>query len=142
MSAQGCQRLLEAANRGDWATAREEIRPLAEQGEVRAQFFMAVIYDGGLGIPQDYAEASKWFRLAAEQGHARAQVGLAFMYRLGHGVTRDYVQAHMWINLAAASLPLGEERDDAASFRAEVENHMTPEQITEAQRLAREWKPK
>ena len=64
------------------------------------------------------------------------------MYALGWGVTPDYVQAHMWLSLAAARLPPGEKRDLAVLGRDTVEKLMPPDQLAEAQRLAREWKPK
>ena len=58
------------------------------------------------------------------------------------GVPQDYVQAHMWLNLAASRHPPGEDRDDAVKNRDWVAKGMTPAQISEAQKLAREWKPK
>ncbi len=61
---------LEAAGRGDYATALKEWRPLAEQGSAAAQYNLGYMYDNGLGVPQDYAEAVKWHRKAAEQGVA------------------------------------------------------------------------
>jgi TPR repeat protein len=59
------------------------------------------------------------------------------MYELGLGVQQDYIQAHMWFNLAGAA-------GDAKGIkeRDEIASKMTPDQIAEAQRLAREWKPK
>ena len=62
------------------------------------------------------------------------------MYANGRGVPRDYVAAHMWFNLAGAQSS-GDQRDEVAKARDGVEAKMTPEQIAEAQRLAREWKP-
>ena len=88
-------------------------------------------------MPQDYAQAVKWYRKAADQGHAKAQYNLALMYANGYGVPQDYVSAHMWWNLAAAK---GDE--NAKRNRDIVAERMAPEQIAEAQRLAREWKPK
>jgi len=76
------------------------------------------------------------------QGLADAQTNLGFMYQSGRGVTQDYVQAHMWYSLAAARLPPGEARDMAASNRDQIKKLMTPAQVAEAQRLAREWKSK
>ena len=75
----------------------------------------------------------KWYTLAAEQGNADAQYNLGVMYGLGNGVIQDSVYAHMWANLAASngSKKGGEMRD----FTAE---RMTPAQVAEAQRLARE----
>ena len=77
-----------------------------------------------------------WFRKAAEQGEARAQTALGVMYEDGHGVPPDYVLAHMWQNLAAA-----QGNGDAAKLRDYLARFMNPDQIAEAQRLAREWKP-
>ena len=131
-----------AYNRGDYATALRELRPLAEQGVAEAQLNLALMYANGRGVPQDYAEAMKWYRKAAEQGHAEAQVNLGIMYQNGKGVPQDYVQAHMWYNLAASRFPLSKDRDEAVKNRDHVAKTMTPAQITEAQKLAREWKPK
>ena len=85
----------------------------------------------------DYAEALAVFRPLAEKGTASAQAGLGIMYWGGDGVPQDDVQAHLWLNLAAA------QGDFLAEyFRDKVAESMTPAQIAEAQRLAREWKPK
>ena len=53
------------------------------------------------------------------------------------GVPKDYVLAHMWSNLSAA-----QGNKTAAAGRDAVTKLLTAEQIVEAQRLAREWKPK
>ena len=95
------------------------------------------MYDNGLGVPQDYTDALEWYRMAAEQGFDKAQNNLGFMYDNGLGVPQDYVQAHLWYNLAAA-----QGFDLAWENREKVTNKMTPAQLAEAQRLAREWKPK
>ena len=126
-----------AYNRGDFATALREWRPLAEQGVAEAQFNLGLMYYDGEGVPQDYAEAVKWYRKAAEQGVAEAQSNLGLMYDNGRGVLQDYVRAHMWYNLAAAqgNKPATKNRDLLAK-------RMTPAQIAEAQKLAREWRPK
>lgn len=91
-------------------------------------------YDNGEGVEQDHAEAVKWYLLAAEQGQADAQASLGWLYFDGTGVPQDYVQAHVWWNLAAAQ---GDE--GARDNRNRVADMMTPAQIEEAQRLAREW---
>jgi TPR repeat protein len=92
------------------------------------------MYDVGEGVPEDDAEAVRWYRLSAEQGYAKAPYNLGLMYGKGEGVPQDYVQAHMWFNLAAAQ---GDA--DAAKNRDIVAKNMTPDQIAEAQKLAREW---
>ena len=119
----------------DYAQAMKWYRKAAEQGFDDAQFNLGFMYDYGQGIPaEDYAEAVKWYRKAAEQGNAKAQNSLGFMHYKGRGVPRNYEIAHMWYNLAAAQ---GDKQ--ATNNRAIVAEKMTPAQITEAQRLAREW---
>ena len=72
---------------------------------------------------------------AAEQGYALAQVNLGLLYANGQGVPQDYVQAHMWVNLAGAQMVV----PGAINRRDKLEKEMSPEQIAEAQRLARAW---
>ncbi len=126
-----------AHERGDYATALREFRVLAEQGHVNAQFNLGIMYAYSQGVPQDYAEAVKWYRMAAEQGDANAQNNLGVMYHMAWGVPQDYVQAHMWYNHAGAQ---GQKL--ATENRDIVAQLMTSAQIAEAQKLAREWKPK
>ncbi len=128
---------MDAYDKGDYATALKEWRPLAEQGHARARHYLALRYGEGRGVPQDDAEAVRWFRRAAEQGDAEAQHNLGFMYRKGRGVPQDYVQAYMWVNLAA-----GQGREDARKARDILAEQMTLAQTDEARRLARKWKPK
>lgn len=127
----------EAYDKGDYPTALGLFRSLADQGDALAQQRVGLIYENGLSVPQDYAEAATWYRRAADQGFASAQWLLAVMYEGGYGVPQDYIQAHMWCNLSAA------QGFNAAKYcRAEVERAIIPAQIAEAQKLAREWKPK
>jgi TPR repeat protein len=97
---------------------------------------LGVMYATGQGIPQNYAEAVKWYRLATDQGSADAQYNLGGMYATGQGVQQNYVSAYMWLSLSAT---LGEQ--GAIKSRDLVAQRMTPAQIAEAQKLAREWKP-
>ncbi len=83
------------------------------------------------------AAGVRWYRKAADQGNVDAQFNLGYMYWKGLGVRQDYVKAHMWYNLAAF-----EGQRDASKDRDRVAEQMTPEQITEAKRRARAWKPK
>jgi hypothetical protein len=90
-----------AYKRGDHAAALRELRPLAAQGDARAQSILGLMYGKGQGVAQDHAEAVKWFRLAAEQGNADAQFSLGAMYTEGRGVTQDYAEAVKWYRKAA-----------------------------------------
>jgi len=137
-----------AANRGDYATALQLLRPLAFQGNANAQDFLGTMYAAGLGVPKDYVEAAKWWRKAADQGRASAQLNVGSSYRDGgEGVPQDYVLAYMWYTVAGQS---NEPSDDpkvytkaqqASMLRPWVAQRMTPAQIAEATRLASEWKP-
>ncbi len=92
---------LEAVQRGDYKTAMAEWRPLAEQGDVTAQFNIGLMYHKGQGVLQDFKEAAKWFRKAAEQDDVRAQRSLGSMYSNGQGVQQDYKEAVKWFRKAA-----------------------------------------
>ncbi len=91
----------EAYFRGDFATALQELKPLAERGDANSQTLLGALYTFGWGVRQDYAVAAYWHRLAAEQGLAAAQYVLAKAYDEGEGVPRDYTKAAEWFRLAA-----------------------------------------
>ena len=79
----------------------KELKWRAEQGNIRAQLDLGLMYVRGSGVPQDDAEAAKWFRKAADQGNAYAQGNLGFMYANGQGVPQDYAEAVKWYHKAA-----------------------------------------
>ena len=127
----------------DLAEAFLWYRKAAEQEDVTAQFFIAEMFREGRGTAQDPAEAVKWYVKAAEQGNPNAQDSLGEMYEKGEGVTQDYVLAHMWYNVETISWgSVTEFRDKAAKQRDAIAKKMTPQQIAEAQKLAREWREK
>jgi TPR repeat protein len=128
---------MEAYNRGDFATALREWRPLAEQGDASAQFYLGLSYENGDGVPRDYTKARQWYEKSAAQGEAKAQLYLGLQSAFGQGGPMDLVQAHMWYNLAAENGHLG-----AAVYRNDLAKQMTPAQIAEAQKRARERKSK
>lgn len=80
--------------------------------------------------------------LSTEQALERAdteQTGealydLGILFSTGQGVDMDYVEAHKWFNLAALR-GVNEARD----WRAEIAREMSMDEISEAQRQAREW---
>ena len=57
-----------AMNSGNYATGLTLLRPLAEQGNARAQGLLGAAYDGGAGVKKDDAEAVKWWRLPRPSG--------------------------------------------------------------------------
>ncbi len=122
----------------DAVAAVKELKPLAEQGDARAQFDLGSLYYQGRGVPQDYAEATRWLRKAAEQGNVAAETTLGIIYSQGlQGVIeKDYPQALMWFIFAASQ---GD--SEAKELRDDLAMKMTPVQVGEAQKLAREFKP-
>ena len=54
--------------RGDYGAAAAVLKPLARDGNVLAQFAIAVMYDDGRGLPQDFSRALSWYRKAAHAG--------------------------------------------------------------------------
>lgn len=121
----------------DYAQALEWYRRSATQGNPTAQNNLGVLYRHGLGVQQDYQEALRWFRRAADQGNGGAQNHLGLMYFRGEGVAKDYILAYMWATLAAE-----QGLEQAALGLEMLVKEMTPDQIAEARRLAREWRPK
>ena len=119
--------------KGDYKTAMKLWKPMAEQGNASAQYYLGVMYANGKGVPEDDKQAAKWFRLAAEQGYADAQSNLGGMYALGRGVPENNVLAYMWWNLAAAN-----GIEDASTNKGIITKRMTSSQIAEAQKLSGE----
>jgi TPR repeat protein len=114
-------------------TAVKWYRLAAAQRNDLAQYNLGLMYYNGDGVPQDDTTAVKWWKLAAEQGLADAQTNLGTMFYEGEGVIQDNVYAHMWWNIAASS-----GNKDAVKKRDIVAEMMTPDQIADAQKLARE----
>ena len=71
---------------------------------------------------------------AAEQGVAEAQYRLGLRCSIGQGVQQDLVTAHKWFNLAAMRGIA-----EARRVRCEIAHDMSEHEISEAQKLAREW---
>jgi TPR repeat protein len=100
-AAQDFDKGMSAYRAGDYATALNKWRPLAEQGDADAQMGIGSIYYQGVGVLQDYEEAIKYYRLAAEQGLAEAQSRLAAVHYLGEAVPQNYTETMKWIRRAA-----------------------------------------
>ena len=124
----------------DYAESHLWLDLSAKQGNSLAQFYLASCYYYGKGVARDFREAAQWFEscmnqrnLGSEQTNEAAVV-LATMYYDGNGVIQDYARSHMWYNVASAN---GHER--AAMNRDILASKMTPQQIADAQELARNF---
>jgi TPR repeat protein/predicted acylesterase/phospholipase RssA len=87
-------------------------------------------------VPRDYLRAAQLLRKAADQGYPIAQYNLGILYANGLGVGKDFTQAYFWYTLAASQ---GNQR--AAVFAENLIQLMSPDEITHAKELLREWKP-
>jgi len=87
---------LAAYQNGDYARALAEFQPLADEGDITAQYYMGELYLKGQGVPQDFEKAVKWYAMAAEYGHGAAQANLGALLTLGLGTRRDLETAYYW----------------------------------------------
>jgi TPR repeat protein len=90
-----------AFHAGNYKLAMTRLKPVAERGGARAQWYLGSMYDGGRGVKQDYREAIRWYLMAAEQGDADGQSHLGFLFEKGLGSTRDEKLAAQWYAKAA-----------------------------------------
>ena len=109
--------------KGDYDAAYEEWLPLAELGDIEAQFNLGVMYDEGAGVDKDLAIAADWYEKAAEQGFVDAQSNLGMMYFHGHGVPCDYKKASSWFRKAASQ---GD--NEASDYLKQINNKCSPEE--------------
>jgi TPR repeat protein len=77
----------------------------AQQGDVRAQFWLGTGYEQGWFGKADYRKALKWLRRAAEHGDQDAQDSLGQMYEEGEGVPQSDILAAKWYRKAAEHVP-------------------------------------
>jgi len=88
------------------------------------------------GTVHDYTEAAKWYRKAADIGVDEAQFKLGQLYAAGHGVTQSFGEAYFWLNLSALH-----GNEEYAATRDQIAEKITPQQLEDAKRRAREWIP-
>ena len=85
---------VKAYNKRDFHTAMKNWRPLAEKGDLKAQFNVGLLHAQGLGADQDYKEAVRWWTLAAEKKSPEAAFQLGRVYEEGRdGVDKNAVEA-------------------------------------------------
>jgi len=114
-TAQDQQKAQAAFERSDYAVALKEWRPLAKRGNASSQFNLGLMYENGLGVPQDHVQAVTWYRKAAEQGHSDAANNLGSLYDKGLGVRQDHARALEWYRKAAESRGVATKAPSAAA---------------------------
>ncbi len=115
----------DAYKRGDYAAAHRIWKPLADGGDASAQYNLGLLYHHGLGVERQLGEAAKWYARATENGDADAQKSIGYLYVKCFWGKKDYAKAATWYLKAA-------EQGHAYARKS----------LREAERLAREWKPK
>jgi hypothetical protein len=85
----------------DWGEEHRVLMARAEDGDAPAQTQLAILYEHGEGVAQDFVEALRYYCLAAKQGYTLAEYNLGWMYANGRGVTRDDAIAAAWFERAA-----------------------------------------
>ncbi len=93
-----------AVSSDEGITSFQLYQPKANQGDADAQFNLGLLYERGVGTPQDTKQAVYWYTKAAEQGHVNAQYSLGSLYHnsnYGEEVPQDSKKAVYWLTKAA-----------------------------------------
>ncbi len=97
------------ASRSQLDQARRWYDRAAEQGDVRAQQRLALLYWDERGLPENRAEAFRLLLAAAEAGDPGSQLLVGYCFARGHGAAPDGPMARFWIERAAAGgIPLAQ----------------------------------
>ena len=86
---------------GDTEAAIERLEPLAEAGDVDAQYILGSIHARGFGVAEDLCRALSWFQRAAAQDDSRAIARLGLFHQLGDCTPIDYDEAARYFKQAA-----------------------------------------
>lgn len=117
-------------------------RKSADAGKLDAIFTMGFVYEGGVGLPRSLEEAFKWYKKSADRGFYTGILKVANMYGKGQGVPRDLVQSYLWFSIAELRAPKdGSDRYELPIVRDKLASQITKEQVAEADRKAKTWKP-
>jgi cell division septation protein DedD len=90
-----------AYRHGDFEAAVAVFRPMAENGDAKAQAILGMMYSYGEGVPMDHRESVRWYRRAAEQNYSVAQYHLGMAYLEGKGTKANTDEAIAWLAKAA-----------------------------------------
>ena len=85
----------------DFSEAARWYLKLAQQGDVRAQTTLGLMYSRGYGVKKDPQAAHRWWSFAAAANDPGAQYNLGLSFANGDGVAQDYARAAQWYDKAA-----------------------------------------
>ncbi|MGH6928533.1 MAG: tetratricopeptide repeat protein, partial [Dongiaceae bacterium] len=123
---------LAAYERGDFASAFDEFRILANDGDGEAMLWIGYLYQEGQGTTQDFGEAIRYYRMAADSGQPQAFYYIGTIYQDGLGVDEDPIEAVRWYRQAA-------ERNDVYGQYALAEAYENGKGAPLDRRAARRW---
>jgi hypothetical protein len=126
---------------GQFSKAIEELRPLVERGDPKAQMMTGLMYLQGNGYPQSAEKAAVWLYKAATKGDHSAQLVLGSQLLYGQGIPRDLPAAFMWLTLAGQSETVGVVQQSEI-FRNDAVSRMTAAQIAAATKKAERFRPR
>lgn len=112
----------------------------AKAGEAKAQQLLGMMYNTGIGVPEDVGEGFSWSLRAAVQKDPGGAADAGLAYSTGQGVGQDHMQAYVWFSLAAAFL--GETqiefRDMMLELRDQEAAELSPDDLKRARRIVLE----
>ena len=116
---------------GNFAAALPVFQALAEQDNVKAEYYLGMMHYFGYGMIPDPAGAKVLFQKAAQHGHAASQTYLGELLM----VEREYLVAYMWLELAT-------QQGYAAGrkYLNKLTSLMTPNEIENARKMALQCK--
>lgn len=123
---------LAAYERGDFASAFDEFRLLADDGDTQAMLWTGYLYQEGQGTAQNFGEAMRYFRMAADSGEAQAFYYVGLVFQDGLGVEADAIEAVRWYRQAA-------ERNDVYGQHALADAYENGKGAPRDRRAARRW---
>jgi len=97
------EQAIEAVRSGSDQTALSALTPLATGGNSKAQYWLADMYENGLGVTPDPKKAVELLGKSAEQGFVPAEQHLGELDLQGDQTLQDFGQAELWLHKAAVA---------------------------------------
>jgi TPR repeat protein len=94
---------IQALRTGSDEIAARLLTPLAESGNATAQYWLADLYEYGLGVPQNPQKAMDLLTRSAVQSFVPAETRLGEIYLDGRLVLQDVEKAREWLETAATA---------------------------------------
>lgn len=83
--------------------ALSSLKPLAHAGDAKAQYWLADMYENGLGVKPDMGAAISLLDSSAQHGFVPAEQRLGELYLYGDQTLQDFGKARAWLHDAAVA---------------------------------------